>query len=251
MGDVNKYSNAYTILTKSLRFKITYYQKPHMYTQEITIEINSDIEKDQLIDEFSWLMSQYHRNGQILNGGFSQFVNGSRLYALPVSPERESLNSKYNSAAVKKQIERLEKLCDAKLIIRTIGNSGECTNDTCACRTSEYFVVSAVFNSRESLISCGTCGNMVPLYKLPVPKTGHFGEWQAWQLTSMIADGFEMVNLRNDRIPSFPTALFKSIASQGHYICKEIEETTGVKTIMMGERLKKHAGNPAKETQTA
>jgi hypothetical protein len=39
-----------------------------MYVQEITLEISPDLEMELMIDEFNWLMSNYHKNGQVANG---------------------------------------------------------------------------------------------------------------------------------------------------------------------------------------
>lgn len=220
-----------------------------MYIQEISIDISPDLDADLMIDEFNWLMSSYHKNGQILSGAQTQFLSGRKIICLPYSLERDSLEAKNNNSHVNKQIKRLEELCQSQLIFRTVGTDYESHNEVCSCVHHESFYLRALSFSRDSAIICGTCRLSVPLYKLPKTDDDNYISILNWQLSSMICDGLEIINLNNSDIPSVPNSLLVAFDKLGFEICQKIENLSGVKTRLFSRlgKDKKGKNEPGKE----
>lgn len=201
-----------------------------MYIQEITLQISPDLDKDLMVDEFNWLMSNYHKNGQILSGAQTQFLSGNRIICLPYTLERDSLDNKHNNSHVNKQLKRLEELTGEKLQYKTVGTDYDTYNEVCTCSEHSAFYLSAYGFSRDSAVMCADCRLSVPLYRLPKSKTDDYVNILNWQLSTMICDGLEIINLNNKGIPSLPNNLLLSFDKLGYKICQEIESLTGVKT---------------------
>ena len=122
-----------------------------MYVQEITLQISPDLEMELMLDEFNWLMSNFHKNGQVANGGHTQLIVGQKIVSMPYTPEKDSLDAKYHNSHVIKQIERLETLCQSKLQIRTIGTDGTHA-EVCSCSSSSSHLLGAFCFSRDSAL---------------------------------------------------------------------------------------------------
>ena len=211
----------------------------NMYVQEISIKVNSDVDKNLVIDEFSWLMAQFHRNGQVLNGSQTQFINGSQIVALPYTLERDSLSKKYFNSYVTRQIKRVESLCDSRFSFRTIGTDYENSDETCSCGQTNAYFLSALYLSRDSAITCGNCHKSVPLYRLPKLQDDSYVSILNWQLSSMICDGLETINLDNPDFPPLSSPMIKAVQKQGLEICREIEAKTNIPTHLATARAQK------------
>ncbi|HQU82935.1 MAG TPA: DUF2310 family Zn-ribbon-containing protein [Pyrinomonadaceae bacterium] len=77
-----------------------------MYIQEISIEIKTEADKDELIDEFSLLLSLYRANGQTQGKIESQYIDGNKMVCLPFTLEKNSLAKKINNSFINEQIEK-------------------------------------------------------------------------------------------------------------------------------------------------
>jgi len=63
-----------------------------MYIQEISIDIKTKLDKDELIDEFGILMSFYRGNGQTQGRIESQYIKNDKIVCLPFTLEKNSLD---------------------------------------------------------------------------------------------------------------------------------------------------------------
>lgn len=201
-----------------------------MYIQEITLEFSPDLDQELLLDEFNWLMSSYHKSGQVANGGYTQFIHGNKIIAMPYTVEKDSLNPKYNNSHVNKQLKRLEALCENVPHYKTIGTDVGKKHDVCTCKRPSALFLSAVSFSRDSALSCGDCKLSLPLYRIPKTDDDTYTSILNWQLNCQIADGIDLINLKNDEIPNFPKPMITAIDQLGFRVCSEIEQLTGIKT---------------------
>lgn len=222
-----------------------------MFIQEITLEISHDLDMDLIVDEFNWLMAAYHKNGQLLNGAQTQFLSGRKIISLPYTLERDSLNKKFNNKAVNNQLSRLEKLCQAKLNFRTVGTDYSTHNSACSCQTHSMFYLTSFGFSRDSAVLCGSCRLTVPLYKLPKTSGDTYEDIINWQISTMICDGLETINLKNDNIPSLPNNYLLAFDKMGFKVCSRIEELTGVKTRLFQKLGKEKKSTTQREEQTS
>jgi predicted nucleic acid-binding Zn ribbon protein len=208
-------------------------KQKRMYIQEITLDITPDLDADLMIDEFNWLMSNYHKNGQILSGAQTQFLSGNKIVCLPYTLEKDSLDAKFNNSHVNKQIKRLRDLCNADLKIRVLGTDYNSNNETCSCTSHSTFLLSALSFTRDSAVMCGDCRLSLPLYRLPKTDDDNYTSILNWQLSTMICDGFEIINLNTKKIPSLPENILLALDKQGYALCEKLEHLTGVKTRLL------------------
>ena len=203
-----------------------------MYVQEITLQISPDLEMDLMLDEFNWLMSNFHKNGQVANGGHTQFIVGQKIVSMPYTPEKDSLEAKHHNSFVVKQIERLETLCQSKLQIRTIGADGNHA-EVCSCKSSSSHLLGAFCFSRDSAVICGDCRLIIPLYRLPKTEDDSYLSIINWQLSTMVLDGFETINLKNNGVPNISKSHLNALDKLGFEVCERLEKLTGVKTRLL------------------
>ncbi len=227
-----------------------------MYVQEITLDVSPDLEMDLMIDEFNWLMSNYHKNGQIANGGHTQLVLGNRIACLPYTLERDSLDRKYNNIHVNKQLKRLEDLCGKKLDIKTLGTNNPGHNEVCSCTKPSGYMLTALFFSRDSAIMCSDCRLSVPLYRLPKTEDESYMSILNWQLSSMVIEGYEIINLKNEKVPELSNNYLTAIDELGMDVCARIEQSTGITTRLFQklgktkENRRNNKSHPGKEMTT-
>ena len=81
-----------------------------MYIQQISIDINSTHNINEIIDEFGLLLSFYRGNGQTQGYKESQFYKNNKIVCLPYSLEKDSLLTCFNNFYVNQQIKKIEEL---------------------------------------------------------------------------------------------------------------------------------------------
>src|SRR5687767_4970754 len=116
-----------------------FYGNTNMYIQEISIDIQSKVNRDELMDEFGLLMSFYRSSGQTQGRIESQYITGDKIVSLPYTLEKKSLDKKYNNYYVNRQIKKIEELCNSKLIYKTVGKSYDRYKASCICKKSDFY----------------------------------------------------------------------------------------------------------------
>lgn len=215
-----------------------------MYTQEITIEIKSNLDKDELVDEFNLLMSFYRGNGQTQGKIESQYIENNKIVCLPFTLEKNSLDKKINNIYVNKQIEKIEKLCNSKLTIKTVGKSYANYKTSCKCKKSDFYILITNYVTIESPLTCGTCNKSVPLYKLPIYYDYGYMPILSWETNYISCDSLQMncevgVRWALNQMQEIDSQLSR----QGLEICRKIEELTSIPTYYYLHNYKKFKGD--------
>lgn len=138
-----------------------------MYIQEISIDIRTKSDRDELIDECGLLMAFYRGNGQTQGRIENQYIENSKIVCLPYTLEENSLDKKLNNFYVNRQIEKLQVLCNSILTFRTVGKSYDSYQVPCTCKKFDLYILSTNYITIDSPVTCGTCNKSVPLYRLP------------------------------------------------------------------------------------
>lgn len=81
-----------------------------MFKQKISISINSYLDRKEIEESFSLLMSLFSRTGQIMGDGEMSFIIDKTLIAYQTSLEADSLSEQYQDENIK-SIQKLEYLC--------------------------------------------------------------------------------------------------------------------------------------------
>lgn len=215
-----------------------------MYIQEISIDINTQVDKDELIDEFGLLISFYRGSGQIQGRIESQYIENDRMVCLPFTLEKKSLNKKFNNFYVNRQSKKIEKLCNAKLNFKTIGKSYDSYKSPCKCKRSEFYILITNYITIESPLTCGSCNKSVPLYRLPKYDDHSYIQILSWETNYISCDSLQMNCEVGERWAlNQMQEITSQLSKQGLKICSNIEKLTSIPTYYYLHNYKKIKGD--------
>ncbi len=202
-----------------------------MYIQEISIEIKKNVDRDELVDEFGILMSSYRKSGQTQGKIESQYINEHEIVCLPYTLEKDSLDEKYNNFYVTRGIKKVEEICGSKFEIKLVGQYKDDFEPVCKCKKSEYYILITNYLSISSPITCGTCNNYVPLYRLPVYEDHGYVQILNWETNYISCDSLQMNCQVGERWAlNQMQEIASQLSKQGFNICRKIEELTNTPT---------------------
>lgn len=214
---------------------------PTMFIQEISIEINSDFNKDELYQEFNLLMSFYRGNGQTQGKIESQYIAGNKITALPYTLEKNSLAQENNNIYVNKWIEKIQTLSNSIISIKTIGKTQEDYSGCCTCEKSDFYILNTNYTSIDSPITCGKCNSSVALYHLP--KYYDFGYMPilSWETNYQACDNLQMNCEVGERWAlNQMQEIGSQLSKQGIDIAKKVEELTNIPVYYFLYNYRKH-----------
>jgi predicted nucleic acid-binding Zn ribbon protein len=215
-----------------------------MYIQEISIDIKTKVNKDELIYEFSSLMSFYRGSGQTQGGVESQYIKVNKMVCLPFTLEKNSLNKKFNNFYVNRQIKKLERICNSKLVHKTVGKSYDSYKTPCTCKKSGFYILITNYATIESPLTCGNCNKSIPLYRLPIYYDYGYKPILSWESNYIACDRLQMNCCVGERWALNQMEEMNSqLSKQGLEICKKIEELTSIPTYYYLYNYKKYKGD--------
>jgi predicted nucleic acid-binding Zn ribbon protein len=215
-----------------------------MYIQEITIDVKTKADKNELMDEFSLLMSFYRGSGQTQGRIESQYFENNKIVCLQFTLEKNSLDKKFNNFYVNRQIEKIEKLCNSKLTLRTAGKSSNTYKTTCKCLKSDFYILITNYVSIESPLTCGNCNKSIPLYRLPQYYDYGYMPILSWETNYISCDSLQMNCEVGERWAlNQMQDITSQLSKQGLEICSKIEELTSVPTYYYLHNYKKYKGD--------
>jgi len=202
-----------------------------MYIQELSIGINSKVNKDELMEEFSLLMAHYRGSGQTQGKLESQYIADNKIICLPYTLEKDALDQKHNNFYVNRQSQKVEELCNSKLQFAIAGKSNEGYTTACTCKKSDFYILITNYISIESPLTCGTCNKSMPLYKVPNYYDHGYLPILSWETNYISCDSLQMNGEVGERWASNQMQEPKSqLSRQGLKICKKLEELTSIPT---------------------
>jgi len=218
-----------------------------VYIQEISIQIETAIDKDYIVDEFGMLISHYRGSGQTQGRIESQYINNNKIICLPFTLETDSLDSKYNNFYVNRKKGEVEQLCNSKIQFKTVGKSYESYQQPCTCKNSSFYILITNFLSISSPINCGDCNKPVPLYKLPQYHDYGYMLILSWETNYRCCDNLQMNCEVGERWAlSQMQKVNSTLSKQGLKICNNIEAQTGKPVYYFLFNYKKYkTGQPA------
>ena len=215
-----------------------------MYIQEIIINIDSEIDKGEVVNEFNVLMAHYRSNGQSQGNMETQYITGNKIISLLYTLEENSLNLNTNNFYVNKQSKKIEDLCNAKIQINTLGKSYDTYRSPCECKKSEFYILITNYLTIESPISCGTCNKSVPLYRLPKYDDHGYMPILSWETNYNSCDSLQMNCEIGERWASNQMENIKSaLTKQGLKICQKLEIITKTPTYYYLHNYLKYKGD--------
>jgi len=201
-----------------------------MYVQEVSIEINTDIGKDNIVGDFYVLMLHYVDSGQI-QGESEPYINGNKVVFSLFTFEKDSLSERYNNLYINQQIKKIEELCNSTIQFKIAGESREGGEWTCACTTPEFYILRTEYVCISAPLICGTCEKGIPLYRLPHYDDHGYKPILKWEENYRSCDRLQMNFEVGERWALNQLQKADSqLSRQGREICRGIEELTNIPT---------------------
>lgn len=186
-------------------------------------------EETDLISDY---LSALFHNGQI-SIEYNIVKTDDCIFAFVSQADSDSLDEKYNSCYAAKDKEKIDSIYE--VTFETIGVDIY-ASDICTCKNSSYYVLIMDYISP---ISCGDCGNIVPIYKIPfIPTYGmddkfmqedHYHEIH-WLVDYKSIDILWMSCLADRWTGRQLADPQTQLSKVGREICAKIEKATGKKT---------------------
>ena len=218
-----------------------------MYIQEISIEINSKFDKEELVYEFGHLMVDYRNSGQTQGLIESQYIDKTKIVCLPSTLEINSLDITNNNLYVDKQSKKIEELCNSKLKFETVGKSFDNYIAPCECSKSEFYILTTNYATTESPLTCGNCNKSIPLYRLPKYYDEGYQPILSWESNYIACDRLQMnCEVGENWALNQMEKLGSQLSKQGLKICRKIEELTQINTYYYLHNWKRYKGDTLK-----
>ena len=201
-----------------------------MFINELTIQINSQANKDLLVDEFNYFVSTLYKNGQIEVQAFDCFISDNRLLSFVTTLDKNALAKKYRNNYTNKQLSKVEKLCNSKFQNKIIGTSIENFKRACKCKNHNFFIFYTHLFDKSSPIICGTCFKAIPLYKLNLDEI-LLNQILNWKEDYKSCDTLQLQSRVGEQWATKQLTAHNSLLSkQGLDLCSKIKVATGVST---------------------
>lgn len=114
-------------------------------------------------------------------------------------------------------------------------------NGCCTCEKSDFFILMTNYVSIDSPITCGSCNQSVPLYRLPQYYDFGYMPILSWETNYQSCDRLQMNCEVGERWSLNQMQEINSqLSKQGIEICKKIQELTKIKTFYFLYNYKKY-----------
>ncbi len=189
------------------------------------------------LDSIGGLLIALIRNGQIEDRHLVVTpVRGGYRATIGV-PEADSLRTSRHNSWVRKALRALDK---GGLALGKITHVGEEPDSTppCTCRKPPSLIMATDMFSTESPFSCGKCGGLVPLYRLPfTDESKTYEDVCFWARDYRAFDTLWIASGSGERLACRELSRPDSELSRGgREICRTIEEKRGTPTYYALQR---------------
>lgn len=199
-----------------------------MLKQKISIVINSEFDRDKIFDEFQALLYNWFKTGQITGKPETPFIANDELIGFQTAIDTNALSEKYNDDSANLNIKNLEKWCNSKLMIRSIGEVYPKHKGICQCEKPGFYLLFTHAFNDEGIVTCGTCNRITPLYKLKLEHSVRY-EMLNWEANYEACDHLQLGCTVGEKWATKQMSDPKSqLSKQGLKICKYFTEVLGV-----------------------
>jgi predicted nucleic acid-binding Zn ribbon protein len=200
-----------------------------MFIQRVKIKIKSKVDKEELVDDFGLLMAFYRTSGQTQGKIESQYINKDTIVCYPFTLEKNALNEKYNNEHVNKNIRKIEKKCQSKLKLKTVGKSYAHYKSPCTCKKSAFYILMTNYVTIQSPVKCGTCYYPVPLYRIPKYEDDGYCSILSWETDYVSCDSLQMnCSVGEKWALNQMEKATSALTKQGLTICQKVEAITSI-----------------------
>jgi len=202
-----------------------------LYIQELTLETKNNIDKNELVEQFHSLLYVLHKSGQSQSKQEASFLSDTFIRCNIQTLEKNSLDNKYNSEWVIKQLEKLESLSSSKLQVKTLGTTYEKYSGVCQCKNHKFLVLYTHLLNDAGALDCGNCFKPIPLYRFvnldPIIREHII----SWEENYIACDRLQIGSTVGEKWATKQMTDYNSpLSKEGIAICSKIKLLTGIPT---------------------
>ena len=163
-----------------------------MYVNRISFlrkDSSADAE-EQSTDAVQFVLGAWRMNGQVCGREWPIIDEGNGYSTVALSPERDSLESGFNSSYATAAVARAEAE-GMQLVCQVLGEDAE-SSPACSCQSPSGYALFTTYVSLESPIRCMDCFRPVALYRMKPMASGEFHELIRWQSDYQSCDSLQM-----------------------------------------------------------
>lgn len=201
-----------------------------MYTFEISIKVSNNKHFAEALDQFILLSGSYRGSGQTVGRDTKRYYADGVIAEVVYCHELTSLNIEYNNYYVNLRKGLLEELCGNELQFKQLGSIAE-DLPVCNCTKSDFYLLTTNYVSQCSPIKCGSCFEVIPLYKLPAYYDYGYQPVLSWETNYQSCDSLQMnCEVGEEWALEQMQDPGSELSQLGRGICSKIEEQASTPT---------------------
>ena len=171
-------------------------------------------------------------NGQSQTRFCPIYLRENRMVWMTHTLEETSLSLKNDNIYAKQYRSELEKKCQARFQVKTLGKDESETIRICRCRKPTSYILWTNYCSLASPLDCGDCGGNVPLYRIkkpPEPGEQEYCSIICWEEAYQACDRLQILSGFGERWGMRQMQDHDSgLSKEGRKVCRNLEQMTGV-----------------------
>ncbi|MBE2290287.1 MAG: DUF2310 family Zn-ribbon-containing protein [Chitinophagaceae bacterium] len=199
-----------------------------MFKQKVSILINTKHSREELLNEFEFLLGSLCKTGQILKKYESPYIENNEIVSFQRTHESTSLSKKYHNEYVNAHWNNLEKWCNSKLMVKRVATYPSCIRLSCKCKNPGFYVLFTHTFNDLSPVQCGECRRSVPLYKIKGLTSDELYEILSWETNYKACDDLQLgCRVGEQWATKQMSDAFSQLSKQGIANCISIKRATG------------------------
>jgi predicted nucleic acid-binding Zn ribbon protein len=201
----------------------------NMYMAKMKFEIKTSLENNIVNEIIYGLLHSLRMNGQILGREHSLIKINQEYYSHILIPEYISLENTKANKYVNKYYKKINEL-KINYNYEIIGEESN-SSPLCHCNVCKSYILYTDYLTLESLLRCGNCFGIIPLYKIPKTYDDEYYDILCWQDNYQACDNLQMNCSVGERFGIQQISKIDSqLSKKGLKIGNTIFNNTGIKT---------------------
>jgi predicted nucleic acid-binding Zn ribbon protein len=196
-----------------------------MFSLELRFAAKPGAEREAQFDAIGSYVAALRRNGNLLKEWLiAAEDHGWTVYA--AAPARDAFKKANQNEFVRKRLSTLKEAKVGRPFVRFLSTLPDTAPD-CRCSAPLAYFLFTTFLHSEPPVRCLECNGVVPLYRLPTPKTGEYSALLTWEADYKACDTLQINSTVGVRFGERQmSTLTSSLSRSGLAVCRELEERT-------------------------
>jgi predicted nucleic acid-binding Zn ribbon protein len=196
-----------------------------MFALELRFEAEPGTAPEAQFDGIGSYIAALVRNGNLLKEWLiATEEHGWTVYA--AAPARDAFKKASQNEFVQQRLGKLKEAKVGRPRIRFLSTMPD-TASACRCPAPGAYFLFTTFLHTEPPLRCMDCNGVVPLYRLPTPKTGEYSSLLTWEADYKACDTLQIYSTVGVRFGERQMSdLTSSLSKSGLAVCNEIAART-------------------------